>query len=496
MSKAKIFYHDIGDYLSREEKLNIVQKFGSMANMPWQEITPNEHGDWISMRNESFDTFIPIESEKKFDTNSNSFFITSSLGLGTNRDSFCYNSSIRIMTEKMTESIRFYNVQRENYQTLRIESPELKVENVLEYDSTKLNWTDSVIRDLTKNIEYQFKKESISIGSYRPFFRQRLYFSKELNHRTYQQLRLFPTKDSQNLVIVLSGVGVNKDFSLLMTDVVPDLQMMPNGQCFPLYFYEENTSSQKGLFDEEGAGDYIRRDAVSDFILNRAQQQYKTKDISKEDIFYYVYGFLHSKSYRETFANDLKKMLPRLPLVEDVRDFWAFSKAGRQLADLHLNYETQGVGENIVVTVDGKEYLGFEGRDLGFGIQDLGVNNPNPESKFPNPESLFKVEKMRFPTGLKAKDRPSTIHYNNRITINNIPPQAYDYIVNGKSAIEWIMERYAITTHKDSGITNDPNDWAEEVGNPRYVLDLLLSVVEVSVRSVEVVEGLPGVEFE
>ncbi len=235
------------------------------------------------------------------------------------------------------------------------------------------------------------------------------------------------------------------------------------GQCFPLYYYEENKATQKGLFDTDGSQKYVRRDAISDFILERAKQQYG-KTVTKEDIFYYVYGFLHSKEYRETFANDLKKMLPRLPLVETVTDFWAFSKAGRKLAELHLNYETVAPSPDVTVTGDdGKTYS---------------------------------VDKMRFP----KKDQKETINYNSKITISNIPAKAYEYVVNGKSAIEWIMERYRVTTDlnakgEGSGITNDPNDWAKEVGNPRYILDLLLSIINVSVQTVDIVNSLPKVDF-
>src|SRR5690606_9924377 len=184
------------------------------------------------------------------------------------------------------------------------------------------------------------------------------------------------------------------------------------------------------------------------------------KNVRKEDIFYYVYGILHSPDYRTAFANDLKKMLPRIPLVEDVRDFWKFSKAGRQLAELHINYESVPPYGGVQVS----------GEDSGF----------------------LKVEKMRFP----KKGQKDTIIYNSKIVVSNIPEKAYEYVVNGKSDIEWIMERYAVTTHKDSGIKNDPNDWAEEVGNPRYILDLLLSIVNVSVQTVEIVEGLPTISFE
>jgi predicted helicase len=194
--------------------------------------------------------------------------------------------------------------------------------------------------------------------------------------------------------------------------------------------------------------------------LDKATKQYKATNITKKDIFYYVYGFLHSPEYRETFANDLKKMLPRLPLVEDVKDFWAFSKAGRELAEIHLNYES-------VPPYKGVKVVGEE-------------------------SNFYKVEKMRFP----KKDQKDTIHYNSSITITNIPLEAYDYVVNGKSAIEWIMERYQITTHKESQITNDPNDWAEEVGNPRYILDLLLSIINVSMQTRDLIGKLPKMKFE
>jgi predicted helicase len=253
--------------------------------------------------------------------------------------------------------------------------------------------------------------------------------------------------------------SLNDGLSLLISNKISNLHFNGDTQCFPLYYYEERQKQSPGLFDAIGDSKYIRRDGISDFILERAKIMYG-KNISKEDIFYYVYGFLHSPEYREKFANDLKKMLPRLPLVEDVKEFWKFSKAGRVLANLHINYETVSAYNAVKVT----------GADSNF----------------------YTVEKMRFP----KKDQKETILYNSKITIENIPAKAYEYVVNGKSAIEWIIERYQITKHKESNITNNPNDWADEVGNPRYILDLLLSIINVSVQTVDIVNGLPKVTFE
>ena len=232
---------------------------------------------------------------------------------------------------------------------------------------------------------------------------------------------------------------------------------MQGTQCFPLYYYEEREKQSLGLFDAGEDSEFVRRDGVSDFVLERAKKMYG-KLVNKEDIFYYVYGFLHSPGYRSTFANDLKKVLPRLPLVDDVRDFWKFTKAGSELAELHINYESVPAFEGV--TVKGSE------------------------SKF------YKVEKMRFP----KKGQKDTIIYNSKIIIENIPSVAYEYVVNGKSAIEWIIERYQTTTNRENGIKNDPNDWAPE--NPRYILDLLLSIIQVSVESVRIIKSLPALKLD
>jgi predicted helicase len=245
-----------------------------------------------------------------------------------------------------------------------------------------------------------------------------------------------------------------------MTNVIPNLDSIEKSQCFPLYYYEKREKANTNLFDNKGTEEYIRHDGVSNYILVEAKRKYgESKIITKEDIFYYVYGLLHSKDYKENFAHDLKKILPKIPLVDTSKEFWDFSKAGKDLANLHVHYEDVAPYKGVAIT--GEE-----------------TNN-------------FTVDKMRFP----KKGEKHTILYNGQIKIENIPEEAYTYVVNGKSAIEWIMERYQVTTHKDSGITNNPNDWCEEVGNPRYILDLLLSVMNLSIESRKIIDSLPKLDF-
>lgn len=459
--KATIYYYDIGDYLNREEKLRLVKDFQGFANtkLELKKLQPNEHGDWLSLRNDSFGNYIALAPEKKYDINSKSIFLLNGPGISSARDFWVFNYSSQTLFKTVKQTINFYNEQVLKFIAQRGNNPKLDVDDLIDTDLKKISWTVNLKSDLKKGIKHNYNPESTFSSNYRPFVKHKIYFDKSLIERPGINKVLFPNKTCNNLVIALSGVGSSKPFSLLISDRLTTYDLLEKTQCFPLYYFEENNSIQKGLFDEDSNHQYTRRDAISDFILERARKQYG-KNVSKEDIFYYVYGFLHNKQYRETFANDLKKMLPRLPLVDSVKDFWAFSKAGRQLAELHLNYETVVPYPDVKVEGDdGKSYT---------------------------------VTKMRFP----KKVQKDTIIYNSRITVSNIPAKAYEYVVNGKSAIEWIMERYQVTTHKESGITNNPNDWSTEVGNPRYILDLLLSIINVSVQTVDIVNGLPEVKFE
>ena len=459
--KATIFYHDIGNYLDREEKLRIIKEFGSFTNPALQlsQLQPNEHGDWISIRNDAFNNFICIGSKDKSE-NQTFFLNIYSRGLGTSRDDWSYNFSKIELSKNIIKLLEKYKSQSEEYSKIDKTDRTLKIEDFIDKNPVNIKWTSDLIKNAEKNTPLIFDNKKIVIASNRPFNKQYIYSSKYLVYEyTAVATKMIPILECRNLIITISSSGTTRGLSLLITDKYPDLHYIGDTQCFPLYYYEENSSIQKGMFDTDENSKYIRRDAISDFIFERAKKLYG-KNVTKEDIFYFVYGFLHSKEYREIFVNDLKKMLPRLPLLEDVRNFWAFSKAGRKLAELHLNYETVAPYPDVKV-------LGDDGK-------------------------FYTVEKMRFP----KKGQKDSIIYNSKITVSNIPAQAYEYVVNGKSAIEWIMERYQITTHKESGITNNPNDWAAEVGNPRYILDLLLSIINVSVQTVDIVNSLPKVTFE
>lgn len=450
--KALIQYHDIGDYLSREEKLAIIAEKRSILNpaMHWTHIRPNAQGDWLNQRNDIFGTFIPLGDKKDKENKQTFFNPVYSNGLATNRDAWCYSFSQTKLQQNIQSTIDYYSSMVES----GMDTPLL--------DTTKISWSRAFQNDFQKKRTKTFAASAVTQAVYRPFCKQYVYFSTELNEIVSQIPKLFPSQETKNLVICLPGVGDRKGFAVMVTNLLPDLELMEKAQCFPMYYYEKKSIYHPTLLDGDGNAQYTRKDGITNFILERCRENYGPK-VTKEDIFYYVYGLLHSPDYRRAFAADLKKMLPRLPLVEKPADFWSFSKAGRALAELHLNYEIQ------------------------LACSDVKVKGAK--------SGKFRVEKMRFgKTAAGATDK-SVIEYNQWIRLSNIPLEAYNYVINGRSAIEWIMERYQIKTDKASGIINDPNDWAEGHGKPRYILDLLLSVITVSVETVRIVNGLPGVKI-
>ena len=465
--KATIYYHDIGDYLTREQKLKMVKDFRSITGIDWNIIKPNDRQDWINLRDGVFETLLAVgDKDDKQNKKSKFFNAVHTNGLKTQRDAWCYNFSSDEVDKNMRRMIDFYNLQREGYHDIGEVS---KVEDYIDTDESKINWTTGLINDLRNNIPAVYKKDELITSLYRPYNKQVLYCDYQFNERQGIKIKCRPSLYDENLFICVSGVGVNTGFSCHVTDLIPDLGLIGSTQCYPLYWYEENKNTQMTLFDEGTNDKYIRRDGITDWILKEVRSRYHTNSITKEMIFYYVYGLLHSPDYRERFASDLKKSLPRIPIVERVEDFMDFYQYGKKLADLHLNYETVAPCPGVVVKGD-KQATGNEADYEYFRVWD----------------------KMRF----KSKDDKSTIIYNGNITIENIPAKAYEYVVNGKSAIEWIVERYCVSQDKKSLIKNDANDWGREHGKPRYILDLLLSVINVSVQTTDIVNALPKLKFD
>ena len=478
-NRERIYFHDIGDYLSQKEKLEKVSDFASIAgiteNTGWQVITPDQHGDWLKQRGDEFSDFI-ILGDKKGDYPK--LFENYSLGLGTNRDAWCYNSSNKSVNINMQSMINFYNSELDRYAT----DKSLLVNNFINSNPTKIAWSSSLVSKFERNI-YGFYRENASVISvYRPFTNQWLYFDGMFNHRVGQMPRIFPDKSAENRVIQINAKFTGYGQIALMSKALPDLHCNGDSQCFPLYLYDEpetSTPAQADLFASAtpNTPERKRRVAITDEGLKHFLTAYPGVTISKEDVFYYVYGLLHSPDYRERYADNLRKELPRIPCVKSTADFWAFSKAGRDLAELHLNYETV---ELYPVKIDsgGKKLT-----DADYRVEKMKYGTLSP--------TLSRGERGNA----RSKDL-TTLHYNGKITLTGIPLAAYDYIVNGKPALDWVIERQCVKTDKDSGIVNDANDWATEtMGNPRYPLELFQRVITVSLETMKIVRSLPGLEL-
>ncbi|WP_411827644.1 DEAD/DEAH box helicase [Luteolibacter sp. AS25] len=476
---AQIHYHDIGNYLSREEKLEIFRSLESLNGLhrhdskKWKTIKPNAEHDWINQRDPAFETFIPLNAEEDGELTT---FLDRQNGVQTNRDAWVYSYSKPKLAERMKATIAFYNEQVEQHasECRAATKPADEAKKRIVSDDKQIKWTGSLISKLCQDSKCSYSDNKLGTSLYRPFSRQKLYYDRHFNHR-YKE-RLFPTIKHENLVLSVPGVGETVPFCVFSMNVLPNLHTISGGQCFPLYLYEkvEASAGELDLSTDDPEAEiidgYRRKSAISDAILATFCEAYGKK-VTKEDIFYYVYGILHSPEYRERFAADLKKMLPRIPLTTEAADYQAFTQAGRDLAELHLNYET--VPPHPGIAVEGDE-LALEPFDL-YRVKKMTYARPTPEQK----ANGHRFDKTR-------------IIYNANITISNIPEDAHNYIVNGKSALDWLLDRYQVKIDKTSGIKNDPNDWCREHDNPRYILDLLLSVAHVSIQTNTIVAGLPA----
>lgn len=443
---CRIHYHGVPDYQSREEKLADIDE-ATLASVPWRSITPNEAGDWINQRNAIFDTFPPLGAKGKKETMCPIFQLFSA-GLKTNRDAWCYNFSRASVSGNMSRMVENYNAQA--------------VGADIDNDPTKISWSSDLLADARRGRIHEFRKDRIYLGSYRPFTKQYAYFDRPLNERVYQLERIFPTPQHGNVGFGAIESGARSPFSVLMQNALPDSKTYVDAaQFFPRWIYEK-VSADDGLFaaspgevDEYG---YRRLDNITDDILAVYREKFEPQ-VSKDDIFHYVYGVLHSQQYREVFAADLKRMLPRIPLAASSADFQAFVDAGRALADLHVNYET------------------VDPYPLHESTHPLDVDE----------WELYRVTKMRW----EDKTTRKAIVYNGYLTLSDIPAAVHEYQLGSRSGLEWLIDRYQVKTDKASGIVNDPNDWCREHDDPRYIVDLIKRVTRVSVETMDIVRSLP-----
>ncbi len=482
---CKIYYHDIGNNFTTKEKLTALEYFGSIDGITreqsWQMITPDEHGDWINQRDESFKTFLALGDKK---SHGKKLFENFSRGIMTSRDAWTYNSSPEALAKNMSNMIAFYNseVERFNdtYAHIDRKIHTNVVNNFVNSDESKISWSRGLKQELTKRKFFEFEETCLIPSLYRPFTQRWLYYNRTFNDMVYQMPRIFPIeKATENKVIQVSSVGARSGFSILMTKNVPDVSVIDTGQCFPRYIYKDDTVSksknekQSHLFlistEESKTADLQRRDAITDEGLAHFKAAYPNEKITKDDLFYYVYGLLHSEDYRARYADNLSKELPRIPCVKSAEDFWKFVNAGHELGHLHVNYETV---EPYPVT--------------------FKKGNPK-QTEISNPEKFYYVTEMKFAKIKNSKEKDkSTVFYNSNITITDIPLEAYKYIVNGKPALEWVMGRQCVKTDKKSGIVNDANRYAvETVGNPAYPLELFQRVITVSLETMKIVKNLP-----
>ncbi|GAA7650166.1 hypothetical protein JP0142_10400 [Helicobacter pylori] len=449
VKNSAIHYYDIGDYLKREEKLNRLANFTNLDAIPFETIIPNNKGDWINQRDDAFEKLIPLKRDKKLQNPS--VFDINSGGVVSSRDPWVYNFSPDALMQNVQKCIDTYNADLKRFNAYFREAFKQRAQGVksdqlykqlndkeITTDKTKISWAQNLKMQLIKGKKLDdFSQEKISVSLYRPFNKQYFYYERELSWSLCLMKKIFPDKDAQN-VVINTGVGNGKNFSALVSDCISSCDLILHNQVYPLYCY-----------DDLGNRHY----AISGYALNLFRKYYEDNSIAEEEIFYYIYAILHHKGYLEKYKNSLTKEDPRIALSEDFKEL---SALGKELAKLHLNYE----GGEMHASVEYKTLMNAE------------------------EEGYYDVETMK-----KIGDR---IHYNNHIAITKIPKKAFDYVVNGKSAIDWVIERYKKTTDKDSLIENNPNDYK----GGKYVFELLCRVIKLSEKSVDLIEKISEKRFE
>ncbi|MDK7133985.1 DEAD/DEAH box helicase [Corynebacterium sp. UMB4614] len=483
-SGFQLHYRDIGDYLSAEEKLKIVDT-STVDTVDWQTITPNFHGDWVNQRSDEFAMW-PVIGEKK--GNATKFFEEHSRGLSTARDAWSYSFATAQLIENIETHVANYRqaqdlLQNEGFEESKRGVDALFAQHPELVDSTQGSWNANLKQELARGTEISFEPDRVYTSLYRPFYKQRNYFAKELIDRQYQLPSMFPTQHHHNIGYYVLNPGAEKPFSVFATKLLPDLALYGSnaGQFFSRFTWEPVEASDGGLFGagasiSEGESSsygqigevvdgYVRKDNITDEI-KEIYRDALGADITGDDIFHFVYGKLHDPEYRTKYAADLKKMLPHIETPSSRTEFDKFAAAGQELMALHVNYEN----------VD---------------PWPLDIQVKGDESD----RETWRVTKMRWAkrkdpeTGKNVNDVTKLI-YNKQITIAGIPAEANEYMLGSRSAIAWLIDRYQVKKDKASGIVNDPNDWADEVGNPRYIVDLIGRVTRVAMETVRIVNSL------
>ncbi len=452
VQNSAIHYYEVGDYLKREAKLHLLAGFENLESVPFKEITPNDKGDWINQRNDGFEKLIPLKRDKTLQNDS--IFDINSLGVTSGRDPWVYNFSPKILTQSVQTCIDTYNADlkrfnarfREAFKQRTAKDKGVKPADRYKHlndkeittDKTKISWTDSLKNKLIRNENLPASgMERVRLALYRPFNKQWLYWIKDWINRQREFSKIFPDKSTHN-VVINTGVGNGKAFSALISSEIPCCDLLFHNQAYPLCYY-----------DDLGR----RYNAISGYALNLFRKHYKDNAIVEEEIFYYIYAIFHHKGYLEKYKNSLAKEAPRIALSDDFKEL---SILGKELAELHLNYENGEMHESV------KHNL----------LESAGM------------EGYYDVDKM-----IKKGD---SIIYNHHIAITKIPQKAFDYVVNGKSAIDWVIERYQKTMDKDSLIENNPNDYA----GGQYIFELLCRVIKLSEKSVDLIEKISEKRFE
>ena len=447
---CRVLYRDIGDYLTRERKLEILREAGSITGIDgWQEIEPDRHDDWIGQRDEAFETFYPVGSkETKAGQAGDAVFKLFSNGYKTGRDAYLYNFSRESCAENAQRMVEDYCNAMDDWNDSETSSKD--IDPIVERYSSHLRWDEKLKNHLKSERRTEFSTSWIRRVAHRPFVQLHLYADTTFSQRPALTADMFSTDDSENRAICMPGVGSRKPFGVLIVDTMPDLYFVEANQCFPRYRFVQRVP---GDLLAEGAN-LERIDNISDTALAAFRSRYSDPEITKDAIFDYVYGVLHAPDYRDRFADDLSKSLPRIPLAPE---FHAFAEAGRALAELHLGYET------------GPQYP---------LVPEISDTSGQP------PGRLFGTRSMRL-----SGESDSVLIVNDRLRLSGIPADAHRYEVNGRTPIGWFIDRYRVTTDKESGITNDPNAWFPDEG---AFIAAVRRIVHLSVETARIVDSLPN----